>query len=275
MPLQPRSSRLTRAALTSALVLTTWQLTSLHAFVGMITPRARGSATRMQGYRLDWMLEKKDGTNLLQTQDGYFVGEKGFEKSQGAQGFRYRMRPTLQEYKDGKEVDNLMFQFGPVKIKFGEAFGGTGNNEALRNLKRKIVSEGVSDPAKIEENLYWEKRYGHKRWVAPYQDQSMGTGKGFFRGLAAWSSYDPLQEERGTKWIEADYGKPWLSKYVGMRLKGWVTAEQVKKEYDSGRIGGAKNNGVTPIETNEPERMKLLAASPGQEDKYGGIALKK
>merc|ERR1712060_1043569 len=133
--------------------------------------------------------------------------------------------------------------FGPVKIKFGEAFGGTGNNEALRNLKRRIVSEGVSDPAKIEENKYWEKRYGHKRWVAPYQDQSQGTATTFFRGLAAWSSYDPLQEE---------HGKTWLAKYVGMRLKGWVTAEQVQKEYDTGRLleGGApKNSGVSPFET--------------------------
>jgi len=220
----------------------------------------------MNGYRLDWMLEKKDGTSLLQTQDGYFVGEKGFEKSQGAQGLRYRMRPTLEEYRTGTEVDNLMFQFGPVKIKLGEAFGGSCNNKALRDLKRKIVSEGVSDPAKIEENLYWEKRYGHKRWIAPYQDQSTGLGKGFLRGLAAWSSYDPLVEERGTVWTEPDYGKPWLAKYVGMRLKGWVTADQVKKEYDTGRLLSAPED-KKAAPTKEP-------VLPGPEEKYGGIVKK-
>jgi len=238
MPMERRTG-LRRALLASGLALAAWDLSSPSAFVGMPEPSTRGSATQMQGYRLDWMLEKKDGTSYLQTQDGYFVGEKGFEKSQGAQGLRYRMRPTLAEYKEGTEVNNLMFQFGPVKIKFGEAFGGTGNNKALRALKKKIVSDGVTDPAKIEENKFWEQRYGHKRWLAPYQDQSQGTGTGFLRGLAAWSCYDPLGEERGTKWIEADYGKPWLQKFVGMRLPGWVSADQVTKEYNTGKLLGA------------------------------------
>lgn len=267
MALRNRSSGLTQAVLMSVLAVAAWQTMSPSAFVGMPAPSARSSATQMQGYRLDWMLEKKDGTNLLQTQDGYFVGEKGFEKSQAAQGLRYRMRPTNKEYLEGKEVNNLMWQFGPVKIKVGEAFGGSGNNEALRNLKRKIVAEGVSDPKKIEENKYWEARYGHKRWIAPYQDQSTGTGTTFFRGLAAWSSYDPLKEERGTKWIEADYGKPWLSKYIGMRLKGWVSSDQVKREYNTGKLLVAPQDEVKGLDP-------IVAGSAGAEEKYGGLTKK-
>jgi hypothetical protein len=141
------------------------------------------------------------------TQDGYFVGEKGFEKSQAAQGLRYRMRPTPLEYKEGKEVSGLLQQFGPVKIKFGEAFGGTANNEKLRELKRKLFKEGISDPKKVAENEYWLQRYGCKRWSAPYVDQSQGLAKTFLRGLAAWSGVDPKKEERGVTWFEADYGK--------------------------------------------------------------------
>uniref|UniRef100_A0A7S4T7L1 Uncharacterized protein n=1 Tax=Alexandrium monilatum TaxID=311494 RepID=A0A7S4T7L1_9DINO len=205
------------------------------AFTGL--PATRGPPrTPMNGYRIDWMIEQRDGTNTLQTQDGYWVGEKGFEKSQAAQGLRYRMRPTNDEYAKGIEVDNLLYQFGPVKVKLGEAFGGSGNNDALRDLKRRIAREGLSDPKKIEENEYWLQRYGHKRWKAKYVDQSKGNSKVWLRGLAAWSGYDPLTEERGVSWFEADYGKPWLAKYIGTKEKGWVTEEQVKKEYDSGKL---------------------------------------
>merc|ERR1719464_1274864 len=231
---RPTATRVAAAFLCGAAA---WNLTSPSAF----TPAGHGvpskaPRTQHRGYRLDWMLEQKDGTNDLQTQDGYWVGETGFEKSQMAQGLRYRMRPTQLEYKEGTEVNNLMFKFGPLKFKLGEAFGGTGNNKALRDLKRRIVREGITDKAKQEENEYWIQRYGHKRWVPQYIDQSTGLAKTFLRGLAAWSAGDPLQEERGITWTEADYGKPWLAKYVGMRQKGWVTEEQVKKEYDTGRL---------------------------------------
>ena len=141
-----------RAALCLLLAPVAWNLAKPSTFAGA---RLRGPAahpTQMRGYRLDWMLEKKDGTSDLQTQDGYWVGETGFEKSQMAQGYRYRLRPTQKEYAEGREVDGLMFQIGPLKLKLGEAFGGTGNNEALRDLKRKIARAGVTDPAKIEEN---------------------------------------------------------------------------------------------------------------------------
>jgi len=227
-----------RAAAALLLGAAAWELTSAPAFVAGRGALAAAPRTQRRGYRLDWMLEQKDGTNDLQTQDGYWVGETGFEKSQMAQGLRYRMRPNQLEYKEGTEVNNLMFQLGPLKFKLGEAFGGTGNNKALRDLKRRIVREGITDKAKKEENEYWIQRYGHKRWVEQYIDQSTGQATGFFRGLAAWSAVDPLNEERGKAWVEADYGKPWLAKYVGMRLDGWVTEDQVKKEYDSGKLLG-------------------------------------
>lgn len=198
------------------------------------------SKVARQGYRLDWMLERKDGTFDLQTQDGYWLGEKGFERTQAAQGLRYRMRPTPQEYKDGIEVDNLMWQIGPFKWKIGEAFGGTSNNKALRELKRKIAAEGITDPAQLAENEYWMKRYGHERWYPLYVDQSTGTAKTFLRGLAAWSGLDPKKEERGVTWFEADYGKPYLSKYVGTKEKGFVGPDQVKREYESGKLNPPK-----------------------------------
>merc|ERR1719401_2440849 len=230
-----RSSPMIRATLGLPLLAVLYLAAPL-TFVGTRVPSPRSSATQMQGYRLDWMLERKDGDAGLQTQDGYWVGEVGFEKSQAAQGLRYRMRPTPEEVKKGIETDGLMYQFGPVKIKLGEAFGGTGNNPGMRELKRKISREGVYDAKKKEENEFWLQRYGHKRWIEPYVDQSTGLGKSFLRGLAAWSAFDPLKEERGVTWFEADYGKPWLKKYVGFRIEGFVSAEQVAKEYATGKL---------------------------------------
>merc|ERR1711933_221904 len=86
--------------------------------------RACRMATQRQGYRLDWMLERKDGDGGLQTQDGYWVGEVGFEKSQAAQGLRYRMRPTSQEIKNKDEAKGYIYQIGPFKMRMGEVFGG-------------------------------------------------------------------------------------------------------------------------------------------------------
>ena len=98
----PGSRKVARAALVSVAALAAWK--SPFAFTGSRAAAPRGAVTQMHGYRLDWMLEKKDGTSDLQTQDGYWVGEVGFERSQGAQGLRYRMRPTRQEYLEGREV---------------------------------------------------------------------------------------------------------------------------------------------------------------------------
>lgn len=203
---------------------------------GAPAPKSERSTTQMHGYRLDWMLERKDGTMDLQTQDGYWVGEVGFEKAQAAQGLRYRMRPTKQEYLEGREVDGYMFKLGPIKIKLGEMFGGCATNEALRTLKKKIAEKGLDDPKKIAENKWWAKRYGHERWEPDYVDQATGKGTNFLRGLSAWSGLDPKKEERGVSWFEADYGKPWLAKYVGNRRPGWVSAEQVAIEYDRGKL---------------------------------------
>ncbi|CAJ1427089.1 unnamed protein product [Effrenium voratum] len=185
----------------AALALGAW------AFVGS-TPR-RPSRTAMQGYRLDKMLlEPPSGDRSLITSEGYWVGEKGFEKSQWAQGYRYRMRCSPEETKKG--IDTVpIFQLGPIKIRVGEMLGGSGNNENLRRLKKEIAQAGLDDPKKIAENEYWLARYGHKRWFPKYVDQSGAKGQGgLFRGLAAWSGFDPLNEERGKTWIEADYGKP-------------------------------------------------------------------
>ncbi|CAE8672918.1 unnamed protein product [Polarella glacialis] len=233
------------------------------AFVGAGAPDARGTATQMEGYRLDWMAEnwikpgsQGSGDNRLQVQDGFFIGERGFEKSQNAQGLRYRMRPMPEEYKKGIETDGLMFQFGPLKIKLGEAFGGSGNNDALRDLKRKKFAAGITDPAKIAENEYWAKRYGHKRWVAPYIDQSgaqTGGGWGFgLRGLAAWSGYDPLREERGKSWKENSYGKPWLVKYKDARID---TQPQLKKLIADEQAAG-KVNRALPAPNSFPAPKK-------------------
>merc|ERR1712146_168516 len=97
----------------------------------------------------------------------------------------------------------------------GEVFGGVATNAALRKLKKQIVAEGVSDPAKIEENNYWKLRYGDKRYDADYVDQARGQDgnpEGWFPSLGQWSGYDPMQEDRGKTWFEADYGKPcWRS----------------------------------------------------------------
>merc|ERR1719433_989518 len=108
------------------------------------------------------MLEKKDGISDLQTMDGYWVGEVGFVKSQEAQGYRYKMKPTSKELKEGMECRPLI-QIGPFKIR-DEFLGGTGNNPKLRALKKKIAAAGQDDPGKIEANKYWKQKYECKRY---------------------------------------------------------------------------------------------------------------
>lgn len=213
--------------------LAAWELTAPAAFVGPKV-QSRVPATQLNGWRFDWMLEKRGGSGELQPSEGFFIGEVGFEKSQAAQGFRYRMRPTPEEYKKGIEVDGLLFQFGPVKIKLGEAFGGTGNNQKLRELKKRLVAEGIDDPQKNEENEYWMQRYGHKRWIAPNVDQSTGLNKNLLRGLGDWSGFDPLKDDKGKTWIAPDYGKPWLKKYIGQN--GPTPPEVMQREYESGKL---------------------------------------
>merc|ERR1712107_885752 len=63
-------------------------------------------------------------------------------------------------------------------------------------LMKAQAAEGLTDPKKLEENEYWQQRYGHKRWDSYYIDQSTGVNKQLLRGLAAWSGVDPLKEER-------------------------------------------------------------------------------
>eukprot|EP00438_Fugacium_kawagutii_P017236 Skav227374 [mRNA] locus=scaffold1390:2387:22681:- [translate_table: standard] len=225
-----RSSALTRASLAvvAALGLYSWP------FVGAGPASRSVESTQMRGYRLDKMLENPDDKSL-QVSEGFWVGEKGFEKSQWAQGYRYRMRASPEEMKKGIDCPQML-QLGPIKFKIGEMLGGSGNNDNLRKLKKEIAQAGIDDPKKIAENEYWLKRYGHKRWFPKYVDQSGAKGQtGLFRGLAAWSGFDPLNEERGKTWIEADYGKP-LMKGKSDAQPGLLTKEQMQKELDSGKL---------------------------------------
>ncbi|CAK8989908.1 unnamed protein product [Durusdinium trenchii] len=239
-----RSSALIRTGVLAGLAAALGLLYS-SAFVGVgalgLWPKAgsadaRTTSTQMRGYRLDRMLEAKDGDRSLQVSEGFWVGEKGFEKSQWAQGYRYRMRASPEEVKNGIDTPPI-FQLGPIKIKLGEMLGGSGNNDNLRRLKKEIAQAGLEDPKKIAENEYWLKRYGHKRWFPKYVDQSGAPGQtGLFRGLAAWSGFDPLNEERGKTWIEADYGKPLMKGKKDLQLPGLLTKEQMQKELDSGKL---------------------------------------
>ncbi|CAK8992952.1 Potassium channel AKT2 [Durusdinium trenchii] len=209
--------------------------------------------TSMNGYRLDRMLEAKDGDRSLQVSEGFWVGEKGFEKSQWAQGYRYRMRASPEEVKKGIDTPPI-FQLGPIKIKLGEMLGGTGNNDNLRRLKKEIAQAGLEDPKKIAENEYWLKRYGHKRWFPKYVDQSGAPNQnGLFRGLAAWSGFDPLNEERGTSWIEADYGKPLMKGKKDMQLPGLLTKEQMQLE----PLGRTNDPGPRSLRENEGQRQAI------------------
>jgi len=61
-------------------VAAAWKLVSPITFIGARAPMLRGGATQMNGYRLDWMLEKKDGTMDLQTTDGYSWERRGSRK---------------------------------------------------------------------------------------------------------------------------------------------------------------------------------------------------
>eukprot|EP00931_Biecheleriopsis_adriatica_P079192 TRINITY_DN525_c0_g1_i2.p1 TRINITY_DN525_c0_g1~~TRINITY_DN525_c0_g1_i2.p1 ORF type:complete len:241 (+),score=69.58 TRINITY_DN525_c0_g1_i2:97-819(+) len=234
-----RSSSLARVGmLTLMLGASSWVLCFPSAFIGAGAPSS-SDLTQMYGYRLDNMLEGKNGDRSLDTSEGYWIGEKGWIKACNAQGYRYRMRALPDELKQGIDTPKL-FELGPLKLRLGEMFGGTGNNDKLRELKRKLFNEPL-DPKKVEENEYWVKRYGHKRWYPKNINQSGAKGNNnLLRGLAAWSGYDPLNEERGKTWFEADYGKPWIAAKGDVRLPGFVTKEQLDKEFASGRLNPPK-----------------------------------
>lgn len=235
-----RSTALSRASVAVAMLgAAVWTVPS--CFVG--SSKSKNSLTQMQGYRFDRMLASGDWS--LDTSEGYWVGETGFRKSQEAQGVRYKMTASGEELAKGIDCPGLL-KIGPIKTRLWDAFDGSGVNEELRDVKRKLVAEGLSDPKKIEENKFWLARYGHKRWIPKNVNQA-NNGKGeiepqFFgllRGLAAWSGYDPLKEEKGTKWIEPDFGKPWLilkDGSMGALERQWVTKEQNDKEVNAGKL---------------------------------------
>jgi len=195
--------------------------------------------TQMQGWRWDRMLASGDWS--LDTAEGFWIGEKGFHASQKAQGYRYRMTAYGEELEKGIDCPGLV-KFGPIKTRIFDAIGGSGVNEKMRELKKQLVAEGLSDPKKIEENEYWLKRYGHKRWTPKNVNQAnngKGENGGLLRGLAAWSGYDPLKEEKGKTWVEPDFGKPWLilkQGSMGALERNWISKEQNDKEVAAGKV---------------------------------------
>lgn len=194
----------------------------------------------MNGWRLDNMLQKKDGTYDLETSEGFWFGEVGMQKAMNALGYRYNLRALPEEFKNNVEVAGYIWQLGPLKVRWGEAFGGTGNNAKLRDLKRKYA-KGPLSPSQIEENEYWKKRYGHKRWWPSYVDQSQGQVPGndkFLRGLGENSGYDPLREERfgGNGYVPNDWGNCWLKGQRTEDMRVLVTEEQIQAMRESGRV---------------------------------------
>jgi len=111
------------------------------------------------------------------------------------------------------------------------------------------------------------KRYGHKRFEPYYVDQSTGQAQSLFPTMAQWSGLDPLNEERGTKWIEADWGKPWIQKYIGTKIAGYVTADQVQKEYNTGKVVPDK---LPPVVLPGPDVPKLKIGGKKAAVKSGG-----
>ncbi|OLQ14244.1 putative vacuolar protein sorting-associated protein 13A [Symbiodinium microadriaticum] len=212
-----RSSLGKSGALVLLLGLCYLALDALSCFVGAGLTNNRSSSVEMRGYRLDRMLEATDGDRSLQTSEGFWIGEKGFEKSQWAQGYRYRMRASPEEFKKGIDCPAPL-QIGPIKWKVGECFGGSGNNDKLRQLKKELAQAG------------------RKRWYPKYVNQSGAKNQqGLLRGLAAWSGYDPLNEERGKTWIEADYGKPLIEGKKDYRLPGLLTKAAHRGDATLGR----------------------------------------
>jgi len=233
-----RSSTFARAGVLACLLgAASWAISDL-AFIGIGCP-ARDELTQANGWRFDNMLQQKQGDMSLDTSEGFWVGEMGFFKSQNAQGLRYKMVPMTDELKNGIETPKL-FELGPIKLRLGEMIGATGNNEKLREIKRKVFAAGLDDPQKDAENDYWMKRYGHKRWYPKYLSQHGSNNGQLLRGLAAWSGYDPLNEERGKTWKEMDFGKPWIEAKGDLRLPGFVTKAQLDKELASGRLNQPK-----------------------------------
>jgi len=229
----PRSNALARGLALALLGAGAW------SFVGSGSPKA--AVTQMQGWRWDRMLASGDWS--LDTAEGFWIGETGFHDSQKAQGYRYRMTAYGEDLTNSIDCPGLL-QLGPLKFRLFDAVGGSGVNDKLRELKKQIVATGLDDPKKLEENEYWLKRYGHKRWSIKNVNQANnGKGEsGLLRGLAAWSGYDPLKEEKGKSWVEPDFGKPWLimkQGSMGALERNWISKEQNDIEVAAGKVSNS------------------------------------
>ena len=82
------------------------------AFVG--SGSGRPSRVPMQGYRLDRMLEASDGDRSLQVSEGFWVGEKGFEKSQRL-GINHDTISAISHIRSHIYIYMFQFQVLPVR----------------------------------------------------------------------------------------------------------------------------------------------------------------
>mmetsp|Transcript_64591 Transcript_64591/g.163688 ORF Transcript_64591/g.163688 Transcript_64591/m.163688 type:complete len:108 (-) Transcript_64591:84-407(-) len=70
------------------------------------------------------------GIGQLVVHEGFFIGEEAMFKAMAKNGYRYRMRPTSEEYKKGGVDIPAITQIGPLKLKLGEIFGGSCGNDS-------------------------------------------------------------------------------------------------------------------------------------------------
>ena len=83
--------------------------------------------TACNGWRLDKMEVGPGGIGQLVVAEGFFIGEKDMFKVLNKQGRRYRLRPSAEDRKAGKNVPGI-FQLGPFKIHLEQCFRGSGGD---------------------------------------------------------------------------------------------------------------------------------------------------
>ena len=67
------------------------------------------------------------GIGQLVVAEGFFIGEKDMFKVLNKQGRRYRLRPSAEDRKAGKNVPGI-FQLGPFKLHLEQCFRGSGGD---------------------------------------------------------------------------------------------------------------------------------------------------
>mmetsp|Transcript_169 Transcript_169/g.373 ORF Transcript_169/g.373 Transcript_169/m.373 type:complete len:161 (+) Transcript_169:65-547(+) len=112
---------------------------------------ARDPATARNGWRFDMMEIGPKGIGQLVVHEGYYVGEQAFYDIMSKQGRRYRMRPTPEDYREGKNGADL-FQLGPFKFKINQIFGGTSCSDE-KNLVQPQGYRGCAGCAGWDKDL--------------------------------------------------------------------------------------------------------------------------